>query len=138
MGACHAASLGVGRAAQSACRGTLAGVMLALGGAVAWLSLAMVVVGAANAVARYVGRYVGFNLSSNAYLELQWYMFSALFLLGAVSTLTCDAHVRVDVIYGRLSSRARHWIDAVGTAVFLLPFCAFGLWVSWPAVAMMM
>ena len=101
---------------------------------VAWLSLVMVCVGAWNAVARYGGRFVGANLSSNAYLELQWYLFSVLFLLAAASTLREDRHVRVDVLYGRLGDRAKAWIDLVGTLLFLLPFCAFVLWVTWPAV----
>ena len=100
----------------------------------AWLVVAMIAVGAYNAVVRYLGRFVGFNLSSNAYLELQEYMFSAVFLLGAAGTLARNAHVRVDVLYGRLSERGQLWVDFVGTLVFLLPFCAFGFWVSLPAV----
>lgn len=105
-----------------------------IGRAVYWLALLMVLVGTFNAVARYVGRYVGMNLSSNAYIELQWYMFSLIFLLAAAYTLKHDAHVRVDVFYGRLSERARAWIDLLGTLVFLIPFSAFAIWVSWPAV----
>ena len=104
------------------------------GRAVAWLVLAMVLLGAFNAVARYAGRYLGFNLSSNAYLELQWYMFSLVFLLAAADGLRRDAHVRVDVLYGRLGPRARAWIDLIGTLVLLIPFCVFVLWVSWPSV----
>lgn len=105
-----------------------------IGGAVAWLVPAMVLLGAFNAVARYAGRWAGFNLSSNAYLELQWYLFSLIFLLGAAHTLRRDAHVRVDVLYGRLAPRARDWLDIVGTLVFLIPFCFFVLWLSWPMV----
>jgi TRAP-type mannitol/chloroaromatic compound transport system permease small subunit len=107
---------------------------VAIGRACAWLALAMVLVGAYNAVARYLGRWTGTNLSSNAYLELQWYMFSLLFLLGAAYTFAADAHVRVDVIFGRLSARARAWVDLLGTLLFLLPFCLVGLLVSWPSV----
>jgi TRAP-type mannitol/chloroaromatic compound transport system permease small subunit len=102
---------------------------------VAWLSLVMVLVGAWNALARYGGRFAGLNLSSNAYIELQWYLFSVLFLLAGASTLREDRHVRVDVLYGRLSDRAKAWIDLVGSVLFLMPFCAFALWVTWPAVA---
>lgn len=105
-----------------------------VGRVVSWLCLAMVLVGAYNAVVRYLGRYIGFNLSSNAYIELQWYMFSLIFLLGAGYTLRVDAHVRVDVLYGRMSPRVRAWIDLVGTAAFLVPFCLFALWTSWPSV----
>jgi TRAP-type mannitol/chloroaromatic compound transport system permease small subunit len=106
----------------------------AVGSGVSWLALVMVLLGAFNAVARYLGRFVGTDLSSNAYLEGQWYLFSLLFLLGAAWTLRQDRHVRVDVLYGRLSPRARTWIDLVGSLLFLLPFCAFALWVSWPSV----
>lgn len=105
-----------------------------IGRFVRWLVLVMVVVGAFNAVARYVGRWLGVNLTSNSLLEGQWYLFSLVFLLGAAYTLKHDGHVRVDVLYSRLSPRARAWIDLVGTVVFLLPFSAFCLWVSWPTV----
>jgi TRAP-type mannitol/chloroaromatic compound transport system permease small subunit len=105
------------------------------GGAVRWLVGVMVLVGAFNAVARYVARWTGSNLSSNAYIELQWYLFSVVFLLGASYALRHDAHVRVDVLYGRLGPRGRAWIDLLGTLLFLLPFCAFMLVVSWPSVA---
>jgi len=106
----------------------------AVGRGASWLVLVMVLVGAGNAVARYLGRFIGINLSSNAYLEMQWYLFSLVFLLGAAYTLQRDDHVRVDVLYGRLSRRGRAWVDAVGTVLFLIPFCLFCLWVSWPSV----
>jgi len=105
-----------------------------VGRAVSWLVLAMVLIGAYNAVARYLGRGLGVNLSSNAYLEAQWYLFSLVFLLGAAYTFKHDNHVRVDVLYGRLSKRGQLWIDLIGTVVFLLPFSLFTLWVSWPSV----
>ena len=72
---------------------------LALGRLVAWLALLMIAIGAYNALARYLGRFIGFNLSSNAYLELQQYLFSALVLLAAAAVLAKDEHVRVDVLY---------------------------------------
>ncbi len=102
-----------------------------VGRAVSWLALVMVLFGAWNAVARYIGRFVGTDLSSNGFIEAQWYMFSLLFLLGAGYTLKEDAHVRVDVLYGRLGPRGKAWIDVGGTLLFLLPFCVFGVWVSW-------
>ncbi len=105
-----------------------------LGRWVAWLILIMTLVGAYNAAVRYLGRFIGVNLSSNVYLELQWYLFSLIFLLAAGYTLRHDGHVRVDVIYARLSSRARAWIDIVGTLVLLVPFSLFVLRTSWPSV----
>lgn len=106
-----------------------------VGQLVYWLVLLMVLVGAYNAVVRYLDRYMGIRLSSNFYIELQWYLFSLVFLLGAAYALQRDAHVRVDVLYSRLSPRVRIWINLVGTVLFLLPFCALVLWVSWGWVA---
>jgi len=105
-----------------------------IGTTIRWLALIMVLVGAFNAIARYATRYTGVALSSNAYLDLQWYFFSLIFLLGAAYGLNRDVHVRVDVLYARLSRKARAGIDLVGTALFLLPFSLLMLWVSWPAV----
>jgi TRAP-type mannitol/chloroaromatic compound transport system permease small subunit len=102
---------------------------------VLWLVAVMVLVGAFNAIARYLGRWIGLQLSSNAYLELQWYLFSLVFLLGGAYALRHDAHVRVDVLYGRLGERARAWIDLLGTVLFLLPFSVFMVAASWPSVA---
>jgi TRAP-type mannitol/chloroaromatic compound transport system permease small subunit len=105
-----------------------------IGSLIRWLTLAMVLVGAFNALARYLTRFTGLNLSSNAYIDLQWYLFSLLFLLGAAYGLLVDIHVRVDAVYGRLTARARAWIDLAGTLLFLLPFCALMLVVALPAV----
>lgn len=106
-----------------------------IGRAVAWLTAAMVAIGAYNAVARYLERDVGLQLSSNSLLELQWYLFALVFLLGAPYALRRDAHVRVDVIYGGHGRRAKAWIDFVGALLFLVPFCAFAVYVSWGFVA---
>lgn len=108
--------------------------MRGLGRAVSWLTLGMVLLGAGNAVLRYLGRFVGENLTSNAVVEAQWYLFALVFLLGAAPTLLRDRHVRVDVLYGRLKPRGKAWIDLVGGLVFLIPFCAFAIWVSSPSV----
>ena len=105
-----------------------------IGRVVSYLTLAMVLVGAYNAIVRYLGRYIGLNLSSNAYIELQWYMFSLIFLLGAAYTLRRDGHVRVDVLYSRASPRTRAIVDIVGMVLFLIPFSLFVLWSSWPSV----
>ncbi|MDA0684519.1 MAG: TRAP transporter small permease subunit [Bacteroidetes bacterium] len=99
-----------------------------------WLTLLMVVVGGFNAVVRYMDKFTGMSLSSNLYLELQWYLFSLLFLLGAAYTLRHNAHVRVDIVYTNLSLKGRAWVDLLGTLIFLFPFCVLMLWVSWPAV----
>ena len=106
-----------------------------IGTAVTWLSLLMIGFGAYNAVARYATRFAGLSLSSNALNELQWYLFSVIFLLGAAWGLRHDVHVRVDVLYARRSRRTQAWIDLLGTVLFLIPFCVMMLWVSWPAVA---
>jgi TRAP-type mannitol/chloroaromatic compound transport system permease small subunit len=103
-----------------------------VGQAVGWLALVMVLVGAFNAVARYLGRFTGADLASNAYIELQWYLFSALFLLGAADALREGAHVRVDVLYQHFSPRVRAAIDLGGTLLFLLPFCALVIITSLP------
>jgi TRAP-type mannitol/chloroaromatic compound transport system permease small subunit len=105
-----------------------------IGASIRWLSLIMILVGAFNAIARYLTRYTGFALSSNAYFDLQWYFFSLIFLLGAAYGLEHDVHVRVDVLYARLSRKGRAWIDLAGTVLFLIPFSVMMLWVSWPAV----
>lgn len=106
----------------------------AVGKVVLWLLGVMVMVGALNAIARYLGRFTGTNLSSNAYLELQWYLFSIVFLMGAAYAVRHDAHVRVDVLYGQLSTRAKAIIDLCGTILFLIPFSIFMLVVSYPSV----
>lgn len=105
-----------------------------IGRAVYWLTLAMVLIGSFNALVRYLDRYTGLSLSSNTYIELQWYLFSLVFLLGAAYTLRHNAHVRVDVFYSRLSVRGKAWVNLLGTVLFLIPFCVLMLWAAWPAV----
>jgi TRAP-type mannitol/chloroaromatic compound transport system permease small subunit len=93
-----------------------------------WLVLVCTLISAGNAVARY-----GFNLSSNALLEIQWYLFSLVFLGAAGYTLKHNAHVRIDLVAGRLSRRAQAWIDVFGGLFMLLPVCAIILWFGWHA-----
>jgi TRAP-type mannitol/chloroaromatic compound transport system permease small subunit len=100
----------------------------------ATLLLLMTLLGVGNALLRYYSKFAGTALSSNAFLELQWYLFSAIFLVGAGYTLQQNRHVRVDVLYGRLSENSKRWIDLIGTALFLIPFCLFGIWASWEFV----
>lgn len=101
---------------------------------ITWMTLIMILIGAFNAVARYLGRFFGVSLSSNLYLELQWYIFSLIFLLGAGYTLREDAHVRVDVLYARITDKGRRLINLLGAALLLAPFCIFVLYMSWPSV----
>ena len=92
-----------------------------------WLVLATVLISAANATVRKL-----FNYSSNSYLEIQWYLFSLIFLLGAGYTLKHNEHVRIDIVSGRLSARGRAVIDILGTLLFLLPMALLIMWLSWP------
>jgi len=92
-----------------------------------WLVLVAVLVSAGNATIRYT-----FNMSSNAWLEIQWYLFSAVFLFCAGYTLLHNQHIRIDVVTGRLSRRAQAWIDILGTLLFLMPMALTILWLSWP------
>jgi TRAP-type mannitol/chloroaromatic compound transport system permease small subunit len=98
-----------------------------VGRLVYWLVLAMVLISAGNATSRYA-----LNMASNAWLELQWYLFAAVFLLCAGYTLLHNEHIRIDVIASRLSRRAQIWIDVFGLLVFLLPMSLLILWLSWP------
>ncbi len=98
-----------------------------VGRTIYWLILVAVLVSAGNAAVRYT-----FNRSSNAWLEIQWYLFSVVFLFGAGYTLLHHQHVRIDIISGRLSKRAQMWIDIFGTVFFLLPMAFAIMWLSWP------
>ncbi len=102
--------------------------------AIRWLTLVMIVVGAINALARYLTRYTGLALASNALFDAQWYMFSLIFLLGAAYGLRHEVHVRVDVAYARFTPRGRAWVDLIGTVLFVIPFCIMMLVTSWPPV----
>jgi len=92
-----------------------------------WLVLASVVVSSGNAVVRYV-----FDTSSNGWLEIQWYLYSGFFLVGAGYTLLRNEHVRIDIIVSRLAPRTRAWIDLLGGIFFLLPMATIIMWLAWP------
>ncbi len=94
---------------------------------VSWLILAAVLVSAANATSRKL-----FSISSNAYLELQWYLFGAAYLLAAAYTLQRNEHIRIDIISNMLPKTVRNWIDIVGHAVMLLPFTTLIIWEATP------
>lgn len=104
------------------------------GRVVSWFALVMVLIGGWNALARWAGRRAGFDLSSNSLIEVQWYLFSLMFLLAAPYTLKRDEHVRVDVFYGRLGARGQAWTNFLGGLLLLLPFCATTLVFVWPGV----
>jgi len=98
-----------------------------IGRLVYWLVLAVVLISAANASVRKA-----FNYSSNAFLEIQWYLFSGVFLLCSAWTLLRNEHIRIDVIAGRLSKRTQTWIDVFGTVFFLLPMAGLILYEAVP------
>ena len=92
-----------------------------------WLVLLACLISAGNAASRYL-----FSASSNAWLEIQWYMFAGMVLLGAPYTLKMNEHVRVDLIFGMVSERTRLWIDIIGGFLFLLPICVILTYFTWP------
>ncbi|SHG35067.1 TRAP-type mannitol/chloroaromatic compound transport system, small permease component [Massilia sp. CF038] len=98
-----------------------------IAGAVSWALLAAVLICAGNALVRYL-----FNYSSNGWLEIQWYLYAAVFMLASAHTLKRDEHVRVDVVVGRFSRRTQVWIDLFGFVLFLLPVCLLILWYGIP------
>ena len=92
-----------------------------------WLVLLSCLVSGGNAMVRYA-----YDTSSNAWLEVQWYMFAVIVMFGASYTLKRNEHVRVDLLYMTLGRRGQLWIDILGTLIFLLPTCAILAWLSWP------
>ncbi len=98
-----------------------------VGRLVIWLVLVATLISAGNALTRYL-----LGESSNAWLEIQWYLFGAMFLLAAGYTLKHNGHVRIDIFYNRLGSRGQAWIDLAGGLLFLLPMALLLMWLSWP------
>jgi TRAP-type mannitol/chloroaromatic compound transport system permease small subunit len=92
-----------------------------------WLVLLACLISAGNAFSRYL-----ISVSSNGWLEIQWYMFAGMVLLGAPYTLKMNEHVRVDLVYGMVSERARLWIDIICGFLFLLPICVILIYFTWP------
>ena len=107
--------------------GAIDGVNERFGRIADWCVLLACLISAGNALVRY-----GFSFSSNAWLEIQWYLFAAMFMLGAPYTLKRNEHVRVDVIYGNLSPRLKLWVDLLGGILFLMPAVLIIGWMSWP------
>lgn len=98
-----------------------------IGKKVAWLILAAVIVATVNAIVRKL-----FNISSNAWLELQWMLFGAVFLLCASWTLQVKEHIRIDIVNSMLPKKVQRWIDLIGHTLFLMPFCLLIVYHSWP------
>ncbi len=99
-----------------------------------WLVFFMVLVGVWNVVGRYIGRWIGQNLTSNALIEIQWYLFDLVFLLGAAYALKHNGHVRVDLFYKDLSPRRKALINFLGSIIFLIPFCGLIIYYSWGTI----
>ena len=102
-------------------------VNAAVGRVADWFVLLACAVSAGNAFVRY-----GVSYSSNAWLEVQWYFFAGIIMLGASYTFFRNEHVRVDLVYGNLSERARIWVDVFGIILFLLPATVLLAWMTWP------
>ena len=102
-----------------------------VGKAVMWLILLAVLISTGNALVRKI-----FNSSSNSWLELQWYLFGAAFLLAAAYTLRQNEHIRIDIVYGMFSRRRQHWIDLLGHALFLMPFVILMIFYFVPYVSL--
>jgi len=100
-----------------------------VGRSVMWLVLIAVLISAGNALVRKL-----FNTSSNALLEIQWYLFAAIFMLAAGYTFLRNEHVRIDILTSRLSPRGQNIVDVIGILFFLLPMAVLILWLSWPIV----
>ena len=99
-----------------------------------WLVLFMVLVGVWNVVGRYLGRWLGQNLTSNALIEIQWYLFDLVFLLGAAYALKHNEHVRVDLFYKGWNRKRKALANLIGTLLFLIPFSVMVIYYSWGTI----
>ena len=101
-----------------------------IGNLLPYLVILMIGTGFYNVVARYLGRFLGMRLTSNAAIEIQWYMYSVLFFLGFAYILKHNLNVRVDFLYAKWPPARRAWVDLLGTLLFLIPFCILGIYVT--------
>lgn len=99
-----------------------------------YVVIATIAIGFYNVVVRYLGRFIGTQLSSNVYIELQWYMFSIIFFLGFPYILLHGVNVRVDILYAQWSPKTQAWIDFLATLFLLVPFCIIGIVVTYNPV----
>lgn len=106
-----------------------------IGRITSWLVLLMVAVGAWNVLGRYLGKIIGSNLTSNSLIEIQWYLFDAVFLFGAAYALKYNEHVRVDILYKGWSRRYKALANFFGNLIFLIPFSSLMIYYSWGTVA---
>jgi TRAP-type mannitol/chloroaromatic compound transport system permease small subunit len=105
-----------------------------IGNLLPYLVVIMIGVGFYNVVARYLGRFIGMQLTNNSAIEIQWYLYSILFFLGFAYILKHNINVRVDFLYAKWSPTRRAWVDLLGTLIFLIPFCILGIYVAWNPV----
>ncbi|HXW00465.1 MAG TPA: TRAP transporter small permease subunit [Anaerolineae bacterium] len=101
-----------------------------VGGLANWIVVIVILVGFFNVVARYLGRFVGTRLTSNVFIELQWYLFSLIFFLGFAYILKHGVNVRVDFLYTHWDEKRKAWVDFLGTVLFLIPLCLIGIYVT--------
>lgn len=99
-----------------------------------WLVIVTIAIAFYNVLVRYMGRFIGLQLSSNAFIELQWYLFSLIFFFGFAYILKHGENVRVDFLYSNWSEKRKALVDFLGTVLFLIPFCLIGIWVTFNPV----
>lgn len=99
-----------------------------------YIVIGVIIIGFYNVLVRYLGRFIGTQLSSNVYIELQWYLYSIIFLLGFPYILKHGVNVRVDILYARWSPNTKAWIDFLATLLLLVPFCIIGIVVTYNPV----
>jgi TRAP-type mannitol/chloroaromatic compound transport system permease small subunit len=114
--------------------GFIDGVIEWIGNQLVWIVTLMIAVGFLNVVARYLGRFIGTRLTSNAVIEAQWYMFTLLFFFGFAYILKHNLNVRVDFLYARFSPKQRALIDTIGHLLFFVAFCVIGIYVTYGPV----
>ena len=96
-----------------------------------WATLVLIAVAALNTLARYLGSSIGINLSSNRWIELQWYLFAVMILLSGARGIQQDSHVRIDILHERLRPSLRSWINILGWIFLFLPFCMWSMFGGW-------
>lgn len=99
-----------------------------------YLVIGVIIIGFYNVMARYLGRFTGTQLASNLYIEMQWYLYSIIFLLGFPYILKHGVNVRVDILYAQWSPKTQAWIDFLATLLLLIPFCIIGITVTYNPV----
>ena len=104
------------------------------GGIANIIVLITITIGFYNVFVRYIGRFIGVQLSSNVYIELQWYLYSMIFFLGFAYILKHGVNVRVDFLYANWSEKTQAWIDLIGTVLVLIPFCIIGIYATYGPV----